>query len=207
MPVLPFRPDSYNGVIIDPTVAATATAGPGEEKVEVGLFPADVEAFAQALDASLAAWRAAGRRGVWLKVPDEECMYWDVEKSVCASLKCGESVNASPTRPFAHTTAAPVPGLPCARCGGAGLHLPPRGTISHTYRERWSPSVYVRALRVWHLLPYRTDAAPLSFLMQEPDYVMMTRWLDESTPSTLPPGPTHQVGILVGGWWRWLNDY
>lgn len=27
----------------------------------------------------------------------------------------------------------------------------------------------------------------------EPDYVMMTHWLDDSSPSTLPPGPTHQV--------------
>jgi hypothetical protein len=30
---------------------------------------------------------------------------------------------------------------------------------------------------------------------QEPDYLMMTHWLDTASPSTLPPGPTHQVGV------------
>jgi hypothetical protein len=28
----------------------------------------------------------------------------------------------------------------------------------------------------------------------EQDYVMMTHWLEEGKPCTLPPGPTHQVG-------------
>lgn len=32
----------------------------------------------------------------------------------------------------------------------------------------------------------------------EPDYVMMTHWLDDRHPSTLPPGPTHQVSKVVG---------
>lgn len=44
--------DHYSGVIIDPE----------------GL-PADAAAFSAAITASLSAWRAAGRRGVWLKLP------------------------------------------------------------------------------------------------------------------------------------------
>ncbi len=38
-------------------------------------------------------------------------------------------------------------------------------------------------------------AAGFAFHHAEPAYVMMTHWLDTTHPSTLPPGPTHQVGV------------
>ena len=50
--VLPAKEDYYDGVIID----------------ELGLPEAAPE-FLAALAASLSHWRAAGKRGVWLKVP------------------------------------------------------------------------------------------------------------------------------------------
>ena len=56
--VLLHKVDHYNGVIID------AAALPDGE-----------EAFVSVLDASLAAWKAAGRRGVWLQVPLEKASF------------------------------------------------------------------------------------------------------------------------------------
>ena len=47
--------DRYGGVIVDP-------AG----------LPDDVDAFVASLTASLAAWEAAGVRGVWLQIPIEQ---------------------------------------------------------------------------------------------------------------------------------------
>jgi hypothetical protein len=59
MPAAPPAPlqgkvDLYSGVIVDPTS-----------------LPAAPEEFAPALAESLAAWGAAGKRGVWIKVPKE----------------------------------------------------------------------------------------------------------------------------------------
>lgn len=67
---LPFRPDSYNGVIIDPTqtqASPAAAPSPDQPQVEPPPFPTDPEAFGRALDAALAGWKAEGKRGVWLK--------------------------------------------------------------------------------------------------------------------------------------------
>ncbi|CAM9529600.1 unnamed protein product [Discosporangium mesarthrocarpum] len=52
--MLSYESDSYNGVIIDETS-----------------FPPDTEAFSRALQASVEAWKAEKRRGVWLKIPVE----------------------------------------------------------------------------------------------------------------------------------------
>jgi len=52
---LPGRKDTYGGIVLDPT----------------GL-PADPDEFAHILGESLAGWRAAGIRGVWLEVPLEK---------------------------------------------------------------------------------------------------------------------------------------
>jgi hypothetical protein len=59
---LPFRADTYGGVIIDPT-----------EEAQTAAFPSDSDVFGKALDASLASWRGEGKRGVWLKVRETCC--------------------------------------------------------------------------------------------------------------------------------------
>lgn len=40
-----------------------------------------------------------------------------------------------------------------------------------------------------------SDAGGFQFHHAESDYVMMTRWLQEGVPSTLPPNASHQVGV------------
>jgi 8-oxo-dGTP pyrophosphatase MutT (NUDIX family) len=57
--ILPFDGDAYHGVQID---AAALFSSSENEKI-------DPAAFGRRLRSSLAHWRAAGRRGVWLKLP------------------------------------------------------------------------------------------------------------------------------------------
>ena len=63
--ILPFDGDAYHGVQID--VAALFSSGEGGE----GATPQKIDpaAFGRRLRSSLEHWRAAGRRGVWLKLP------------------------------------------------------------------------------------------------------------------------------------------
>lgn len=51
-PLLAARDDAFGGVVIDHDA-----------------LPSDPAAFAASLTASVAAWRAAGKKGLWLKVP------------------------------------------------------------------------------------------------------------------------------------------
>lgn len=60
--ILPFDGDAYHGVQID--VAALFESETETEKTEI-----DPAAFGRRLRSSLEHWRAAGRRGVWLKLP------------------------------------------------------------------------------------------------------------------------------------------
>eukprot|EP00240_Pyramimonas_obovata_P015640 CAMPEP_0118943280 /NCGR_PEP_ID=MMETSP1169-20130426/38008_1 /TAXON_ID=36882 /ORGANISM="Pyramimonas obovata, Strain CCMP722" /LENGTH=294 /DNA_ID=CAMNT_0006888499 /DNA_START=483 /DNA_END=1367 /DNA_ORIENTATION=- len=57
VPVLEHTEDLYNGVIVNPE----GLPNPEEE-----------DNFISSLDASIAHWKAAGKRGIWLKVPTEK---------------------------------------------------------------------------------------------------------------------------------------
>ena len=63
-------------------------------------------------------------------------------------------------------------------------------TISHTH-----PPAHTNPQLPLPLASHVPLAAARGFIFHhaEPDYVMMTHWLDDHNPSTLPPGPTHQV--------------
>lgn len=61
--ILPFDGDAYHGVQID-VAALFESETETEEKTEI-----DPAAFGRRLRSSLEHWRAAGRRGVWLKLP------------------------------------------------------------------------------------------------------------------------------------------
>lgn len=50
--VLAAKDDAYGGIIVDSDA-----------------LPANASAFEAALSTSMAAWRAAGKRGIWLRVP------------------------------------------------------------------------------------------------------------------------------------------
>lgn len=125
---LPFRPDSYGGVIIDPTHAPSSELQEQEQQKQSPppVFPTDPEAFGRALDAALGAWRAEGKRGVWLKA--RRYKGWGV------GIHVRQSSRSEPPKTHTNhnTTAAVAPGLARAGGGGARLHFSPcRAGLRH----------------------------------------------------------------------------
>ncbi|GBF88517.1 nudix hydrolase [Raphidocelis subcapitata] len=105
----------------DLLVARDDAYGAGGVLIDADALPSDPAVFADALERSVQAWRAAGKKGLWLKVP--------LSKAALVGPAADE-----------------------ARGGFAFHHA-------------------------------------------ETDYVMMTRWLPQGAPSTLPPNASHQVGV------------
>jgi ADP-ribose pyrophosphatase YjhB (NUDIX family) len=64
--ILPYDGDAYHGVQID---AAALFGGGGESSENEKEKKIDPSQFSERLRSSLGHWRAAGRRGVWLKLP------------------------------------------------------------------------------------------------------------------------------------------
>jgi 8-oxo-dGTP pyrophosphatase MutT (NUDIX family) len=136
--LLPAEGDAYHGIKIDPAALPVA----------------DPAAFAARLDASLAHWRADGRKGVWLKVPLPAGA-----ALVPAAIAAGFTAHhAEPAHLMLTTWLAPGPSrLPAAashQVGVGALVVAPRGPAGATYAD---PSLAATP----HILVVQEAAGPL----------------------------------------------
>lgn len=134
------------------------------------------------LQESLAAWRAMGKRGVWLKVP--------IAKAAFVGPAARFPAPGGPqSAPYVPAQPSPAAGIllfysaPPAPCLAVCWRFLPR---SHQPPDR-AP----RPARPAPAPPQQV-AAGFIFHHAEPDYVMLTSWLPK-TPSTLPPNASTQA--------------
>lgn len=120
-PLLDFKPDAYNGCLVTsiPDVA-----------------PAD---FALRLSASLAAWRAAGRRGVWLQLPVARADLLPCALAAGFALHHAEPGHVVLTAWLADTPSGLPPGA-SHHVGVGAFVLSPRGDSVLVVQERHGPA-------------------------------------------------------------------